>query len=288
MSRAIPEELRGSAALQYVISKGWEWSGPTNGQIKIETCPVCRKDGYKLYMNVRGLETERGTDGLYKCFHGGCDAEGNLLKLKESQGDRIPGVSSRGDWAGKKDTPDELPNPDVCHAALLGDAAVLDYLINVRGFTKDIIEKQKIGIKEKQWFREAGETRAIVYPYLVNGNIVYAKYRTIPPDPKDFSSPSGWEAPLYNGEILQEGIKEIIFVEGEANTVGMLLKRNYQRCRSPGSQRQKSYMDRKLDQIAPEKIYIFYDNDKAGNKAAQEIASRIGIEQLPQIPPASV
>ena len=279
MSRAIPEELRGSAALQYVISKGWNWEGPTNGQIKIETCPVCRKDGYKLYMNVRGLETERGTDGLYKCFHGGCDAEGNLLKLKESQGDRILGVSSRGDWAGKKDTPDELPNPDVCHAALLGDAAVLDYLINVRGFTKGIIEKQKIGIKEKQWFREAGETRAIVYPYLVNGNIVYAKYRTIPPDPKDFSSPSGWEAPLYNGEILQEGIKEIIFVEGEANTVGMLSRGIINVVGVPGANVKKASWIETLDLLAPEKIFIFYDNDKAGNKAAQEIASRIGIEK---------
>ena len=117
----------------------------------------------------------------------------------------------------------------------------------------------------------------------MNGNIVYAKYRTIPPDPKDFSSPSGWEAPLYNGEILQEGIKEIIFVEGEANTVGMLSRGISNVVGVPGANVKKATWIEQLDQIAPEKIYIFYDNDKAGNKAAQEIASRIGIDRCLKI-----
>ena len=43
---------------------------------------------------------------------------------------------------------------------------------------------------------------------------------------------------------------------------------------SPENQRQESLGLETLDLLAPEKIFIFYDNGKAGNKAAQEIASR--------------
>jgi replicative DNA helicase len=276
MSKAIPEELRNSAGLQYIVSKGWEWDGPSSGQVSLKECPFCHKSD-KFLMNVRNGEDERGTDGLYKCFK--CDAGGNLRTLKEAMGDRITGVSSRSDWAGKKETPDALPDVELCHSMLLGDADALDYLINVRGFTEEVIRSQKLGLKEKQWFKEAGDTRALVYPYLVNGNIVYAKYRTLPPDPKDFSAPSGWEAPLYNGQILQEGIKEIIFVEGEANTVGMLSRGITNVVGVPGANVKKASWIEAIDQIAPEKIFIFYDNDKVGNKAAQEIASRIGIDK---------
>jgi replicative DNA helicase len=279
MSQAIPEELRNSAGMQYVVSKGWDWEGPSSGQVKIKECPICHKGDYKFFMSV--CDPKDGTrDGLYMCFHGSCGATGNLIKLKEALGDRIQGVQSRSEWAGKKETPDELPNVELCHATLLSDADAMDYLVNVRGFTEEVIRSQKLGLKEKQWFKSAGDRRALVYPYLVNGNIVYAKYRTLPPDLKDFSSPSGWEAPLYNGEILQEGIKEVIFVEGEANTVSMLSHGIVNVVGVPGANVKKAAWIETIDNLASlEKIYIFYDNDKVGNKAAQEIASRIGIDR---------
>ena len=82
----------------------------------------------------------------------------------------------------------------------MADADALDYLTNGRGFSLDIIQKQKLGLKEKHFFRETGEVRALVYPYLVNGNTVWAHYRTLPTMPlsdnkviKAFSSPSGWD-----------------------------------------------------------------------------------------------
>ena len=96
---------------------------------------------------------------------------------------------------------------------------------------------------------------------------------------KILSSPSGWDAPLYNGEILQEGLQEVIFVEGET--------RHHQlddvwcgECLwCPGSDTKKATWIDALDKIQPKKIYILYDNDKAGKKASQEIASRIGIDK---------
>jgi hypothetical protein len=291
MSQAIPENLRASQALKFVTEQGWNWQGDgSSGQIQIENCPFCKKGNFKFCMAVSDPKLST-RDGLYNCFHGTCAKTGNLRTLQEHLGVRIAGVDSRREWAGTGEAkPDALPDVEACHAALIGDAEAMDYLLNVRGFTKEIIDRQKLGLKEKVWFREAGESKALVIPYLVGGNIVFAKYRTLPPKPKDFVTPSGWEAPLYNGEILQEGLKDIIFVEGETNTISLMTYGVENVVGVPGANVKKAAWIETLDKIEPNKIFILYDNDKAGKKAAQEIASRIGIEKCWRIvlPPFDV
>src|SRR5271157_311477 len=223
MSQAIPENLRASLGIKFVIEQGWNWElDGTGSQIIIETCPYCKKNNKKFYMAVSDSRVST-RDGLFFCHNGSCNKTGNLRTLQEHLGVRIAGVESRREWAGTgENKPDTLPDVDACHAALLGDAEAMDYLLNVRGFTQEIIDRQKLGLKEKVWFREAGESKALVIPYLVDGNIVYAKYRTLPPKPKDFISPSGWEAGLYNADALDDECKEIIMVEGEADCLSLL------------------------------------------------------------------
>src|SRR5271170_6728605 len=285
MSQAIPENLRHSKALKFIVEQGWNWKEAPSGQVQVENCPYCKKGDYKLYFKTgNALDPLDTTDGLHFCHHGSCGKTGNLRTIAEYLGQRIVGVESRKDWAGNGDKkPDALPDVDSCHTALLGDAEAMDYLLNVRGFTQEIIDRMQLGLKEKVWFREAGESKALVIPYLVGGNVVYAKFRTLPPKPKDFSCPSGWEAPLYNGEILQEGLSEIIFVEGEADALCLLSHGVTNTVGVPGANVKKATWIEALDRVAPEKIYILYDNDKAGKKGAQEIASRIGIDKCLKI-----
>lgn len=289
MSQAIPESMKSSPAVQFVTRQGWSWQGGDGGQFQIETCPFCKKGDYKFY--IAWMNPEEGTkDGLYFCHHGSCNKTGNLRTLAEHVGERVAGVDSRSEWAGKEKKQDALPDVAVCHAALLGDADALDYLLNVRGFSREVVEKYKLGLKEKVYFREAGEVRALVIPYLVNGNVIYTKYRTLPPSPKDFVTPSGWEAPLYNGEILQPGMHEIIFVEGEADALSCLSNGVTNVVGVPGAGMKKASWIETLDKIAPEKIYILYDTDRAGQKGSQELASRIGIEKVwkLKLPPFTV
>jgi replicative DNA helicase/5S rRNA maturation endonuclease (ribonuclease M5) len=283
MPQALPESIAKSPALLFVVSQGWEWREASNDQIAVEKCPFCGKGEYKFMMAV--MNPDIGTrDGLYMCFHGKCSKTGNLRTLKEHLGISIPGVESRNEWAGKTDRKvDPLPNAEECHAALVSDAEAMDYLLNVRGFTKEVIEKQKLGLKEKVYFREAGSVNALVIPYLVNGNVVFAKYRTLPPSPKDFVSPTGWEAPLYNGEILVEGLHEVVFVEGEADCLSCMSNGIANVVGVPGAGVKKAAWIETLDRIAPEKIFILYDSDRAGQKGAQEIASRIGVEKCLKI-----
>lgn len=278
----IPENLRASAALKYIVSKGWAWRGGDGGQIQLEECPFCHHKEYKFYLAVADPSTS-SRDGLYFCHAGSCNKTGNLRTLMEAMGDRIQGVESRKEWAGSgTKKPDTLPDVEACHAALLGDAEAMDYLLNVRGFTQEVIVEQRLGLKDKVWFREAGESKALVIPYLVNGSIVYAKYRTLPPKPKDFVSPTGWEAGLYNSDVLNEECKEIIMVEGEADCLSLLSHKIENVVGVPGAGVHKALWVETLDKLNP-KIYILFDNDQAGVKGSQALASRIGIERCYKI-----
>lgn len=279
MAQAIPESLRNSPGLQFVVNQGWDWREATNDQVQIEKCPFCKAADYKFYMGV--MDPQIGTkDGLYFCHHASCQKSGNLRTLQEHLGLRVKGVESRSEWAGKSDRkPDALPDVEMCHAALLGDAGAMDYLTQVRGFSVEIIKRQRLGLKERVYFREAGEHQALVYPYLVDGSITFAKYRTLPPTMKDFITPTGWDAQLYNAEILKDGLNEIIFVEGEANTLSCMSNGIENVVGAPGAGVKKATWIEALDRVAPSKIYVFYDNDKAGNKGAQDLASRIGVEK---------
>ena len=280
MTQAIPAELSKSAAMKFVLSQGWNWTGPVGGQIQVETCPYCKKGDFKFYIAVCDPE-ESTRDGLHFCHHGSCNKTGNLRTLQESLGLRIVGVDSRKEWAGSKGEQESLPDVDMCCANLLSDSEAMDYLLNVRGFSREIIEKQKLGIIPQRFFREAGTVKALVIPYLVNGNVVFAKYRTLPPSPKDFTSSTGWDAPLYNGEVLNEEIHDVVFVEGETNTISLLNHGLHNIVGVPGANIKKAAWIEQLDKKIEGglKIYILYDDDKVGRKAAQEIASRIGFDK---------
>ena len=280
MNKAVPAELAKSAAMAFVISQGWNWEGPNGGQIQIEVCPFCKKGESKFYIAVCDPE-ESTRDGLFFCHHGSCQKTGNLRSLQEHLGLRVAGVDSRKEWAGNKGEQELLPNADMCHANLLADAEAMDYLLHVRGFSPEIIAKQKLGLIPQRFFREAGTVKALVIPYLVNGNVVFAKYRTLPPSPKDFTSSTGWDAPLYNGEVLNEEIHDVVFVEGETNAIALLDRGVHNIVGVPGANIKKATWIEQLDkQIeAGLKVYILYDDDKVGRKAAQEIASRIGFDK---------
>lgn len=289
----IPESMQGSAALQFIISRGWDWKVGTYPNIVLEKCPYCGKTDH-CYFEIHGAKEadQASRDGLHLCQR--CGKSGNLYALKQKLGLVIEGVASQKDWAAGKKQVDELPDVEACHKALMDNDKALEYLCNIRGFSLEIVQKQKIGLTKHYFAKTGKDTLALVYPYLVNGNIIWAKYRTLPDVddlpkvPKDFASPRGWDAVLYNGECLKEGIKDIVLVEGEANVIAALDKGIVNICGVPGANVKKAEWIDTLDKLGLDKIYICYDKDtnknkKAGQKAAQALASRIGIEHCYKI-----
>lgn len=266
----IPEKFKQSKGLQYIIQKAWNYKFSGEDKLELETCPYCKKSNYgHFYMVIDGTNK----DGLWTCHR--CGKSGNLVTIQNDMGDKIVGVVTV-----PKEKHDQLPDIEACHDTLMEDADALLYLTDKRGFSMDIIEKQKLGLAKDIYFKKLGEkAKALVYPYLVDGKCVFVHYRSLPPKQKAFTSPIGWEAPLYNGGILIEGLKEVILVEGEANTVCLLDHGIESVAGVPGANFKKAAWLDTLDQIKPDRIYILYDSDQTGQKAAQNLASRIGVEK---------
>ena len=75
-----------------------------------------------------------------------------------------------------------------------------DYDTSDRLYFEPLTAEDVLAILAKE--NEAGKVKALVYPYLVNGNCVFVHYRTLPDMahpgkvPKAFNSPRGWKPPL--------------------------------------------------------------------------------------------
>lgn len=279
--------FQGSAALQLIQSQGWDFKLGNLPNVILEQCPHCKKESH-CYMEIHGTnDPQKNRDGLYLCQR--CGKSGNLYALKQLLGLVSNDISSQKDWASSSKKIDPLPDFEACHLALLNDEDALEYLCLIRGWSLDIIKKQKIGLTSCYFKATGANTRALVFPYLVNGNIVWAKYRTLPDPkdlkkiPKDFVTPTGWDAVLYNGEILKDGLKEIILVEGEADCIAALDKGIENICGVPGANIKKAEWIETFEKIGVEKVYVAYDKDKVGQKAAQVLASRIGLERCYKI-----
>jgi 5S rRNA maturation endonuclease (ribonuclease M5) len=87
---------------------------------------------------------------------------------------------------------------------------------------------------------------------------------------------------LYNSPALSDDCQEIIFVEGEADCLSLLSHGVENVVGVPGAGVKKHAWIEAVDRIKP-KIYILFDNDQAGAKGSQELASRIGLEKCLKI-----
>lgn len=231
-------------------------------------------------MEAQGSNSEqKNRDGLHICMK--CSKAGNLFALKQHLGVVTAGIESRKDYAASEKKVEDLPDVDTIHQALLENLDTMDYLMNTRGFSRAVIEKQRLGYVPKRFFRGQGDVPALVYPYILNGNCVFAHYRTLPPVDKAFSSPTGWPVPLYNGGVLSGPLTDIILVEGEPDCIAAIDKGVTNICGVPGAAFKKAEWIDQLDKI--DKVYICYDKDVVGQKAAQELATRVGIEKCYKI-----
>jgi twinkle protein len=260
-----------SKAKAYVVRKGWNFTESGVDQL-VGTCPLCGRDD-KFYINISGSNK----DGLWQCFV--CNESGHLTKLMTELGD-VPTSDrqiSLRDFAMNGRVLEPLPNVEAAHRRLLEDGDSLDYLVATRGFTMDVIEQMKLGVEDfdgKKW---------LLIPYFHNSELVFVKHRTLPPAEKAFRGSTGREASLYNEDVITRGMPELLFVEGEADALSCLSNGIPYVVGIPGANVKKAAWITKVDRAAPGKIYLCYDTDEVGQKAAHEIAARIGIDKCMNI-----
>lgn len=265
----MPEQVFSKTA-DYLKGKSLEFLDKGD-QLVIKVCPFNNCLDH-LYVAKGGNK-----DGLFDCKK--CGEAGHLTKLMAAYGDRNDGIMSMRGTADRE----PLPNIQAAHSALLEDGDVLEYLVGERGFNMATIERQKLGVLPRQYMKDCGEVKVLVIPHINNGNVVWAKYRTIPPVMKQFGSPRGWDATLYNEQVITKEMPELILVEGEANVLTFMTNGIDYVVGVPGANTKKMEWITKLDELKPQKMYILYDSDRVGQRAAQVIAQRIGLEKVLQL-----
>lgn len=149
---------------------------------------------------------------------------------------------------------------------------VLDYLLNTRKFTREAIDLYDLGAMTSN-----GIEYVVIPFHDPSGAVVNMKFRSINTEKKQYRSCTGCPQVLYSAHLLSKKHgKDVIVVEGEMDVVAMHCY-GYRNVVTATTGAGTNWADEFLDILEPYKSFrIFYDNDNAGNKGADNLAKKIG------------
>lgn len=106
------------------------------------------------------------------------------------------------------------------------------------------------------------------------GKILFRKYRHLNPDAVNkFTADLGSSVILYNSEILNDGLSQIIISEGIPDCIKLNQEGFLSVCSTGGAGTFLKDFGEKLGKV--EKIYVLFDTDEAGKKGAIKVAGII-------------
>jgi hypothetical protein len=147
----------------------------------------------------------------------------------------------------------------------------LDYLKNERGFTEKTIKHFRLGYDSTK--------DAIAIPVFKKKELINIKYRLLKPDGAKYVAESGSEVWIYNEEGIEVAKKMggILIVEGEFDLMSCW-QADILNVVSPASGKDSYGVWLELLDNIP-RVYIAYDNDKAGQQTSVKLAERTGVEK---------
>jgi hypothetical protein len=260
----------------YLDSKNLDYL--VNGdQAEITPCPFCGDDrGSKFFINL--------DNWLYNCHAGVCGVKGNEKTFKRKFGD-VMEVSNFEDEvaqvnsAPKTNKAEPIPDIEAAHQKLLEDFDVLNWLNDERGYSLETIKAAKLGVGMRRFGpKGTPPSKALLFPYFENGICVGVKFRSLPPEEKDFRYTAGREPGLYGQDVIKEGMEYLCLLEGESDSLALRNAGEPNVVGVPGCDGKKVTWDEQLHK--PKKKYLLFDNDEAGQKGALSFATRFGIDQF--------
>lgn len=241
-----------------------EWKvGSTNGEV-----------GQSLSVRLSGAKA-----GVWKDFSSG--ESGDVLDLWAAcRGLTVAqAMNEAKQYLGVRDTMPERdlkafkrpPSPK-CQTA---KNAALEWL-KTRGLTDKTIADFKIAEQIRD-----GKTYA-VFPYLREGVLVNVKYRNVA-EKKDMRQEGGAEPCLFGWHLIDPKTRTIAICEGEIDAMSL------HQCGIPalsvnagaGNHQWVENDWARLDRFS--EILVFFDNDEAGNKGAQELIHRLGADRCKRV-----
>lgn len=164
------------------------------------------------------------------------------------------------------------PTKPQCQAA---KSAALDWLKS-RGLTDQTIVDFKIAEQVRD-----GKTYA-VFPYLRDGVFINVKYRNVA-EKKDMRQEGGAEPCLFGWHLIDPKARTVAICEGEIDAMSLhqvgipALSVNA----GAGNHQWLENDWERLERFS--EILVFFDNDEAGNKGAQEVIHRLGLERCKRV-----
>lgn len=265
-----------NAVETYLDSKGIEYH--LDGENAIFNCPFCGETEGKFGINV--------TNFLGQCFKGSCATKVNERSFKRHFNDTVEyksnleeEVTSQVDNTAKTTKSEPVPDVEAAHQKLLENTEILNWLNDERGFSLETIKAAKLGLGARRFGpKGTPATQALMFPYFEQGKCVGVKFRSLPPEEKDFRFTAGREVGLYRADVITKGMESLLCLEGESDALALVNAGITNVVGVPGCDGKKVTWDDKLQ--LPKKMYLVFDNDAAGQKGALSFATRFGIDQF--------
>lgn len=243
---------------------GQEWKvGSVNGE-----------PGQSLSVRVKGAKA-----GVWSDFSSG--ESGDLLDLFMA----VRGCSmsealrDAKQYLGIRDTMPEREKPNfkrpakpTCQTAKAG---ALEWLKS-RGLTDETIAAFKIAEQVK------GDKTYALFPYLRDGELVNVKYRNIA-EKRDMRQEGGAEPCLFGWHLIDPKERTVALCEGEIDAMTL------HQCGIPAlsvnaGAGNHQWLENDWERLQRfSEILIFFDGDESGEKGAQEVVRRLGIDRCKRV-----
>lgn len=278
----LPTYEAGSAA---ALASSLGWTVKTSGdQLVVEICPYCNSNKYKFYINDQ--------TGLWDCKSGSCGQRGNFYSLKKFLGleeTRVaPLAQQQRAAAREKDEAGIRISMEMLKKStenLRNDPEAWKYATETRGFTPETIDAWHIGLSTK------GPVPRLTIPYMEGDVAVNVKMRVIPPaeSKMKYLRIKGGKSVLFGSHLLikhaNDDRRPIYLTEGELDAIS-LWQQGFSPVVSTSVGANGSWKPEWNDAVFkydPTDVYICYDNDVAGQQAAQRMMTKFADRKVVNI-----
>lgn len=143
-----------------------------------------------------------------------------------------------------------------------------------------LTDERKLSAESIRAYRLASKGDEIVFPSLIDGELVAAKYRRLP---KGFRVDANCEPVLFGWQAIPETARTVVIVEGEPDALAMHTMGQPALSVPFGGgtgDKQAKWIAAEYDRLAPfDRIYLALDADGPGRDATAEIVKRLGRER---------
>lgn len=238
---------------EYLRSKGRSWKEikRPSGLQAITQCPKCGDD--KTF--AISLDT-----GAFQCLRkNNCGIQGSWYEFQKLFSDKPLPLDGDNNFYCK-------PNSKKYILPQVKSELVTDKLYNyfdARKIPKEIVKEFKIGIKNN----------AVMFPHFEEGELKFIKYRSL--SEKKFWNENDCKPVLFNMDVCK-GESVLRITEGHFDAMAAKVY-DLKAVSVPNGVGDLSWIESCWDYIEQfQYIYLFFDNDDAGQDAIKNIASRLG------------